>query len=483
MGLAFVPVYLRILGIEAYGLIGFFLSMQTFFAILDMGLSATLNREIARQRHSGTDPGEQRNLVRTFEWIYWPVGLFIAVAVFALSGVLAEHWLQPVALTTEQSAHALALLGLSAGLQWPTGFYAGGFRGLERQVLLNGLNAAFATLRYAGAAAFLILVSPTLEAFLWWQVGTSALQVIVTGILLWRLLPAAATPARFHLSKLLELKGFALGLAGISAVAFVLTQADRILLSTLLPLDEFGFYTLAATIAAALSTVVQPFFAALYPRYCGLVAVGDWVKLVTLYHQSNHVLAAVLGATAAVLAFFAYDVIFLWTGDRHIASNTAQLLSLLAVGWAINGLMHLPYALQLAIGATRIALYQNLVAVSLVVPAIWWFGSLYGGVGTAAVWVALNLAYLLIGIPIMHRFILPAEMRAWYWKDVLPPVTVAIVVAAVLRWLVPSVPDGFSGAMAIAGIGFVTLAASTISSSRVRTMLYSTIVSANLRAA
>ena len=48
MGLIFVPVYIKYLGIESYGLIGFFASMQAWFALLDMGMTPTLGREIAR---------------------------------------------------------------------------------------------------------------------------------------------------------------------------------------------------------------------------------------------------------------------------------------------------------------------------------------------------------------------------------------------------------------------------------------------------
>ena len=48
MVLAFVPLYLKFLGIEAYGLIGFYAMLQAAFQILDLGLSQTINREMAR---------------------------------------------------------------------------------------------------------------------------------------------------------------------------------------------------------------------------------------------------------------------------------------------------------------------------------------------------------------------------------------------------------------------------------------------------
>ena len=44
MGLAFVPFYIRYLGVEAYGLIGIFLLLQTLLSLLDLGLAPALSR-------------------------------------------------------------------------------------------------------------------------------------------------------------------------------------------------------------------------------------------------------------------------------------------------------------------------------------------------------------------------------------------------------------------------------------------------------
>lgn len=462
MSLAFVPVYIHVLSIEAYGLIGFFLSLQAFFLILDMGLAATINRELARGTHVGVDADSKRDLVRTLEWVYWPTGLLIAVGVFVLSEPIASHWLKPVSLSRDQTAHAITLMGLAAAMQWPFGLYAGGLRGLERQVALNGLNAFFATLRSAGAVGIILYCSPTLGAFLWWQVAVGALQTLASGGLLWRFLPAGTRAALFKRECLIEQRAFALGMTGIVAVSFLLTQSDRIILSTLLPLNEFGYYTLAATIAAAMSTVVGPFFNALYPRFSGLVAVGDEEKLVALYHQSNQLLAVIVASVAAVLTFFSYDILRLWTHSEQLAEQSSPILSVLVVGTALNGLMNLPYALQLAYGWTKLAFYQNLVAVLFVVPSIWWLGHRFGGIGAATVWVALNLSYALISIPLMHRQLLRKEMSAWYWRDVLPPTFAAVAATGTLRLSMPTIPNGLHGIITIAATGIATLGISSL---------------------
>jgi O-antigen/teichoic acid export membrane protein len=244
----------------------------------------------------------------------------------------------------------------------------------------------------------------------------------------------------------------------------------------LLPLNEFGYYTLAATIAAAMSAVVSPFFNALYPRFSRLVATCDEKNLIALYHQSNQLLAVLVASVAAVLVFFSDSVLRLWTHDTKLVSESHSILSILVIGTALNGLMNIPYALQLAYGWTRLALYQNLVAILIVVPSMWWLGHRYGGIGAAAVWASLNFGYVSVGIPLMHRRLLRQEMYAWYWRDVLPPVVTAMLIAGAFRLVIPLVPGGPSGIALVMLIGLITLGSSALVTPATRSLVRGTLV-------
>jgi len=64
-----VPSYIKYMGSEAYGLIGFFAMLQVWFALLDMGLTPTMSRETARYNGGATDALSYRRLVRALEGI------------------------------------------------------------------------------------------------------------------------------------------------------------------------------------------------------------------------------------------------------------------------------------------------------------------------------------------------------------------------------------------------------------------------------
>jgi hypothetical protein len=62
----------------------------------------------------------------------------------------------------------------------------------------------------------------------------------VTGLCLWRLLPEGHGAAAFRFDRLRSVHRFAAGMVGIGILATPLTQADKIVLSKVLSLENFG---------------------------------------------------------------------------------------------------------------------------------------------------------------------------------------------------------------------------------------------------
>ncbi len=264
-------------------------------------------------------------------------------------------------------------------------------------------------------------------------------------IVTWRFLPSAESPPAFSKHQLTRIGRFAIGISGTTIVSFLLTQTDRFVLSKILALDAFGVYAFAASIAFALLRLVYPISTAVFPRYSQLVAANDSPTLVDFYHRTNQLMSVAIVPVAVTVAMFAHDLIWLWTGDADLARAAAPILALLIAGTAANGLMNLPYSLQLAYGWTSLAFWINVVAVCVLVPAIVLLGKQYGGVGAASAWLALNLAYLAIGIPLMHRRLLGHEMWRWYVADIGPPIAASVLIVASWRLVVPALPHGLAG--------------------------------------
>ena len=145
IGIAFIPLYIRLLGIEAYGLVGVFAILQSWLTILDLGLTPTLSREMARFTAHGNDPDAVRDLLRSVELIAGAMFVVVALAIGTLSRWLATEWLHFQALSTDIVVATIALMGLVIGFRLFEGVFRSGLIGLQRQVLLNGISVVAAT--------------------------------------------------------------------------------------------------------------------------------------------------------------------------------------------------------------------------------------------------------------------------------------------------------------------------------------------------
>jgi O-antigen/teichoic acid export membrane protein len=451
LGLLFVPIYIRYLGVEAYGLIGVFAIIQAFSSVFDSGLSTTLNRELAHASGSGRDPRQVRELAASVTWVYWLLGAVIAGASIAGAPLIANYWVQAESLTPGVIHAALVLMGLNFALQWPTALYTGGIQGLQRHAALNSVLIVAAAIRSFGAVAVLAFWSPTLIAFFWWQIAMSAAATATLHILLWRSLPHAPGCARFSVVELRPVWRFVAGMGGLSLLVLALTQADKLILSRMLSLQAFGYYTLAAMVVAVLTRMITPLFGALFPRFAELVGREESAELTRVYHRGCQFVAVLLLPVAAVLAAFSWQILWIWTRDAEIAQKAFLLLSLLASGTALNGIMVLPYAIQIAHGWTRLAIVSNLVAVVVLVPVLVFATLRWGAAGGAAGWVLLNCGYVALTPWFIHRRILRGEMRAWYVRDVALPLCATLSAVAVWRVAMPDSPSMIVTGVFIAG--------------------------------
>jgi hypothetical protein len=145
-----------------------------------------------------------------------------------------------------------------------------------------------------------------------------------------------------------------------------------------------------------------PVTSAVFPRLTQ-AATHEPERMPALYHAAAQVLSVAALPAAVVLIAFAPEVLLLWTGSPVTTKNTANIARLLVAGTAMSGLMAIPYVTQLAYGWTRLSIYVNTIAVLLLTPCVYVAARHYGGIGAAAVWVVLNLGYLVIGVQPMYR--------------------------------------------------------------------------------
>ena len=433
-----IPFYLKFLGIEAYGLVGFYAALVGIFVIIDLGFGKTLTRELARLSALDDKAQEQHDLLRTLETLYWLLSLGAGILVIFLAPIIASNWVNPQHLAPSAVTTAIRMMGLAMVFHFPFGLYQGGLRGLDRQVVLNCLVMIIGTLRGVGALLVLWLISPTIQAFFIWQFLVNALGSAAAGWLLWRVLPPVQRRAGFKTNLLLGVWRFAAAMSGNTMVMILLGQMDKVILIKLLSLENFGYFMLASNVATSLYAISYPIIQAVFPQLVQLSALGDETSMATLYHRVSQIFSVALLPVAVVLALFPHEILLIWTKNLVTGDKTALLLSLLTLGTMLAAASDLPVNLLVARGWPHLVLSIRVSLAMVMVPAMIFMANHFGAMGAALVWAGYNGGYLLISVAILHRYVLRGDKWRWYFEDMGLPLAGALALGALGRFLMPA---------------------------------------------
>lgn len=476
VALAFTPMILRILGAEAFGLVGIYLLGQACFQLLDAAVTPTASRETARFRGGASTPVEFRSSMKGLESAL--IALAIALTIFSLSfsEQLAQQWIQRETLSLREVSFSLAVMMLIMVARLLCGFRRGLLIGFERHGTLHAINILVASLRFPLLVLFISSFAASISLYFCYQLAISAIEAL----LLWRLskpLMPQATPSPFKqcVRSLRLLLNHSMTHVGLALVWLVVTQSDKALLSKLLSLSQFGYFSLIVTAASGVALAATPITQMLGPRLAMLYAQSELDRFRATYHRYTKIVAVFTGTAAIVCALYGHELIFAWTGDTGLAERMGPVLAWYAAGNALMCLGGLPYFIQNALGTLRWHFYGSVVFMATIFPSLLWSVPRYGVLGAAITWTMVNLLQTLLWAPISHRTVMPGIHLRWLFDDILRVLIPTALVGFGLSHALHLPGDRLALGLCLAVIGIALLAVALISAgflsvSNLRTM-------------
>jgi O-antigen/teichoic acid export membrane protein len=414
--LAIIPLQVNILGVEAYGLLGFIATLQMILSVFDLGLSSTVTRELAAD-HS---PGRQRSrpLLRTTATIYWGLAAGVGISLWLSAGAIARFWFHPQQIDIQLLAQGLRVIALYLALRWPVALYAGILAGSQRLDLLNGVKVATASLRLIGGIVVL-LVWRDLSLFLWWTAVNAIVEVIAYAWACRKNFPDMDWRPGLFPQALQEVWRYSIRMSAISVLALLITQLDRLIVSKLLSLESFGYYSLAYNTAAGVSVILSAISAAMLPSFAAADGSGSRDLLLRRYDHANQVMLFCVGFPVLALIFFGEPILRVWV-NPDAAAGAYQPMTFLAAGFWLGAATSNAYSVALACRRPGLPLKVSLVSAIPYALGLYWLTSVYGANGAAAAWMTLNLVYVLVLVPTVHRFLLDIPVVPWFLRTFMP---------------------------------------------------------------
>lgn len=447
--LAVLPIMTWMLGQESVGLLGFFTSLLMVFMALDGGLTSSVTREMA-----GLSSLKHRSLRRyrihaisvtnTYMLLFLAIGVFVSATIALSADFLATSWLKVEDL--ELSKVRLAIFGMAIfiGLNFPVMILQAALHGREMQVELNLLYVPYAILRTLGVLGVLYLLgdSASIELYFMFQAVLQLLYLFCLMLIFY----GGQMAANWQVSPSLRFlrRGFVFGsgVLMISLTSVVVVQIDKLYLSGHLSLENYAVYALAGTFASIPYIFSSALYAAIFPRFSVYNSENQMPRLAGVFHSAFCGFTIIL-TSICMAAWFFSDYPLRLIFDKALAEEVAGIMPILLTGTALQALLIVPFALQLAVGWTSLTLRLNLLSIPIILLVLPRAVDDYGAAGAAWVWLFYNiiafiitLYFVVIRFPFLRRSLKGIVRAAVFLIFLLLPAFLALE-----WWIFPNLSD------------------------------------------
>ena len=432
------PLFIAVLGLEGFGLIGIWQLLFYVSLIFDLGLGASCARELARYKGLNLEQAKYRTLLTLFERPVVAIGLVILSLIILGAPWLAGSWLDVRAYSKDQVQTIVRLMAISISLQFITAFYLNVLSGLQRMGVMNAVQTFNNSTKYLGGAAVLMLTHG-IQAFFIFQVAAAGAGLLLARWNIARIIGVRRAEDRqlADAGSLRQFMTFSGGMFLTALFGALISNADRMVVSKMMSGEALGKYTVALTAIGLLQTLIFAFHRAYFPRFSELNAAGNPAVLKSVYYNACALVGTVVVPVALVFACFTPELFTVWLGWN--SPDMVAVSRLLVLGFILSGVMWLPAAYQQAIGWTRLHATLMAIAVLAGVPLLIFSVERFGLIGASALMVMHGLMEVTVGLWIMNRFCFPGESLLWYRRVLIGPMLLSLPVVLLSKALMP--PD------------------------------------------
>jgi O-antigen/teichoic acid export membrane protein len=400
VSLVTVPSYIKLLGVERYGVISLVWTLIGYFGILDLGMSMAAQNHISKARASG-DKEESARVFWSATWLNLATGVIGGLIIYFGAFLYTAYFTKVSPELQHEVYMALPWLAVAIPIANVSWVFAGAINGAERFGVYN--------------------TNQTIGTFL----GRSALKVLEIRRVL---------PPQFGVAK--GLFNFGGWMLIASVTTMIADSLDRVMLGTSLGARFVTYYTVPQNLVTRLNIVPTALVRTLFPR---LSAVGR-ADADTITRQSLEFLNGVFTPVALVAMLVLEPFLHLWVGNE-IATVAAPVGRIMIVAvWLVGQANVTRILIQSQVNpatAARVGLFE----LPLFAGALW-FGITHFGLTGAAVAVAGRALFdyaVLLRLSAIHARQIALDMLAHLafllaslWLASFLPGLAAAIVAGVL---------------------------------------------------
>jgi len=230
-----------------------------------------------------------------------------------------------------------------------------------------------------------------------------------------------------------EILPFSMSITYTSAIQIIVTQFDRLLLSTLLSLKIFGYFSIITIVSSGIISLSIPVFMAFQPRMTMLIGRGSIDEMVSVYVNMTQIVTWITFSLAMLIIVYPQEILYLLTGDNRTYIWGGEALRWYVLGSSTYVMGTFQFYLQSAIGRLRLYVIGTTLSLMVQVPLIYFVTTKYGAIGASQLWFVFSLIWFFGWTLVVHSKFIPRFHFKWLIKDILPILLCTIALSYLIK--------------------------------------------------
>ena len=384
VGLIAVPLLIRALGIDRFGLLSLAWVIVGYFSLFDLGLGRALTKLVA-DKLGARDEDSIAPLIWTSLGLMLLLGLVGGAISLELSPWLVYSALNVPAAIQPEALRSFQLLAISIPIVTLTSGLRGILEALQRFRILSIIRVPSSIFSFAGPLLVLPF-SHSLVPVVFLLVVGRLLGALAHFLACVRAIPALRHSPQLQGKVVRPLLRFGGWMTMSNVISPLMVYADRFMIGAVLTVSAVAYYTTPFDLVFRLAFIPTGVAGVLFPAFATSLADNPERTALLVSRGVKYIFLAMAPIILVTVAF-APEGLALWLGPSF-AAQSAPVLRWLAAGVLLNAVACVPFALIQSAGRPSLTAKLHILELPVYLPLVWFLARWKGIEGVAMAWTA-----------------------------------------------------------------------------------------------
>lgn len=452
----FIPLYIKFLGNDNYGLISFYALILGLISFADSGLSSAIIKEFSLEKSSDY----KYSVLKVLEKRYFLICLVISIIIIFFAPIIVDNWISSSQISRSDLVYFVRLIAIGVTSQLISSLYFGALFALNNQIRANLLQFCWSFVKSVFVILFFVFISKSLEIYLIWQIICNILYVLILRYFIIKRLKEEGrqlTLIQEFNNVPSHIKQYILGMVLIAIISAINIQADKLVTSSMFDLSTFGFYNIASSLAQVPVMFAAPILSFVFPVFSKIANSENENRIdlqKVIFNKVFFLTIIVVVVITVGILLYADEILKLWTKSA-IPSNIFPAIvfdvKILIIGTFFLALQFPLFYYLLSIGKTKYTIYQGVAQILIGIPLLYFSSQRYGLYGIPFSWLFINLGAFVYLFIIVNSKHLNFALTRFYLEVLLLPIVITIIINSVFLFFYKSFNFSFLPYIIISG--------------------------------